>query len=561
MKYAKIRERLPLCRRVDEIDPEDDELREDVYQDDQLIVKREDELSEELLEELDRRGVRKIWVESPTYRWMPYDEALDQKKNIVETKIADPLQDHLISELDDIRSLEAIQRILKEYEESEVDDMLFSEIVSMRSYVPDLMERQETLSERIDSVEDEDTKLQLIDILRARNPNFDPEGVPAEYRSLVSDLADFIQDVTKFQSELKELIVEVDSEKTPELSREELRADEDVEEDPLIEAENLIDELFPAPPEDVPDFLKQGLFQDSFELIQSLTKRSHWDEGQARAVIKRLQGLSEELPEIFWAVPLNSVNQSNLFLQSIVRLIVHAQVWPEDLLGDDNFQESNRWCFAHFACDLGMLEIPETFWLHEQEFEDYQRMEIRKHPEQSVKFVRDIENVPEGVEEWILRHHQRGKNKGYPKDLLSDPWPPASQKLALCDVYEALTSPRYWREKKSPKESMRFLEQTFCDARGEFLTQFQSAIGVHPPGSLVRLRDDRIALIESVRTVDGCEVIPLRKESDTFSGIGSPVHLENPTEEFQSYPRTRVAPWSIRRLRWKHDESLNPESL
>lgn len=561
VQYAKIVETIPICKRVDEIDPEADELKEVVYQDDQLITRREDELTENLLEELSRRDIRKIWVNAPTNRWMSYEEALNQNKTIVQTKIAEPLQDHLISELDEIRSLEAVQRILKEYEASDIDDQLFSEIVSMRSYVPELIQRQEELNKGIDEIEDQDVKLQLVDILRARNPDFDPQRFPSSYRSIVSELANFLRDVSKFKNELKELIVEVDPEATPEISSEELTEVPKSDDEPIIESPELIDVLFPAPSEEMPDFLREGLLQESHQLMQTLTKKSYWDQDQVGTVIEALRELSEESPEIFWYVPMNSVTQSNLFLQTMVRIIIHSQVWPDDILENENFEEVNRWIFTHFTCDLGMLRIPETFWLHEQEFEEYQRLEIRKHPTYSAEFVRELQNTPQDVDDWILRHHQRGKEEGYPEEILSEPWPSGSQKLALCDVYEALTSPRHWREKRSPEKGMEFLEETFTEAQNHYLNEFKNRLGLHPPGALVRLQDDRIALVESVRNQKGCTVAPIAKEEESLQGFESPISLSNPEEELQSYPQTRVAPWSIRKLRWKQDESLNPESL
>jgi hypothetical protein len=66
---------------------------------------------------------------------------------------------------------------------------------------------------------------------------------------------------------------------------------------------------------------------------------------------------------------------------------------------------------------------------------------------------------------------------------------------AVCDVYDAITSPRPYKGAAEPAEAISEMFQ----AQGQFdesvLTAFIRSVGIYPIGSLVRLRSGRLGVV------------------------------------------------------------------
>lgn len=60
--------------------------------------------------------------------------------------------------------------------------------------------------------------------------------------------------------------------------------------------------------------------------------------------------------------------------------------------------------------------------------------------------------------EIALTHHERWDGKGYPQGLAGDEIPLVSRIVAICDVYDALTSTRPYREPHPEQRALEILE-------------------------------------------------------------------------------------------------------
>jgi HD-GYP domain-containing protein (c-di-GMP phosphodiesterase class II) len=115
---------------------------------------------------------------------------------------------------------------------------------------------------------------------------------------------------------------------------------------------------------------------------------------------------------------------------------------------------------------------------------------IRAHPEASVKLLRaaGIAN-----EEWltaVLQHHEQPQGGGYPRGL--NDVTESAQILRAADVYMAKISPRAKRPPMAPQTAAR---QLFQQRPGDPLAMAViRTVGVHPPGSLLKLRSGEVAV-------------------------------------------------------------------
>lgn len=56
-----------------------------------------------------------------------------------------------------------------------------------------------------------------------------------------------------------------------------------------------------------------------------------------------------------------------------------------------------------------------------------------------------------------LQHHERYDGTGYPRGIGKDDIHEYAQIVAICDVNDALTSPRMHRKRYTPSEAIQFL--------------------------------------------------------------------------------------------------------
>lgn len=125
-----------------------------------------------------------------------------------------------------------------------------------------------------------------------------------------------------------------------------------------------------------------------------------------------------------------------------------------------------------------------------------QRELISTHPERSAQALEAA-----GIEDplWLTavrEHHERLDGSGYPHGASGDAITQGARLLALVDTYCAMIRPRAYRGAIAATEAMRaiFLERgTRVDA--QLAALFVREIGIYPPGGLVRLENNEIAVV------------------------------------------------------------------
>jgi putative nucleotidyltransferase with HDIG domain len=95
-----------------------------------------------------------------------------------------------------------------------------------------------------------------------------------------------------------------------------------------------------------------------------------------------------------------------------------------------------------------------------------------------------------------LQHHERLDGSGYPRGLVGDGILPFARMAAVADVYDAMTADRPYRPASPPHEAMAAIQRMAGPQLDEDLVrQFSRRMAIFPSGSVVRLRDGRIAVV------------------------------------------------------------------
>ncbi|MBI3771561.1 MAG: HD domain-containing protein [Gammaproteobacteria bacterium] len=151
---------------------------------------------------------------------------------------------------------------------------------------------------------------------------------------------------------------------------------------------------------------------------------------------------------------------------------------------------------AALTSNIAILNLQDILQQQSSALSEEQQKEVRSHPEKGVAMLKACGiNDPEWLDS-VRQHHERANGKGYPGGLTGDKTVIGAKILALADVYSAMISPRVYRKSL---EASGALKTVFLE-RGKEYDETLSILlikrmGIYPPGSYVRLRNEEIAIV------------------------------------------------------------------
>jgi putative nucleotidyltransferase with HDIG domain len=145
--------------------------------------------------------------------------------------------------------------------------------------------------------------------------------------------------------------------------------------------------------------------------------------------------------------------------------------------------------------DVGKMAMPPDILNKAARLTDSEFAEVKRHPFSGHELLMKSGNVPAVALDVALHHHERVDGAGYPLGLKGADISVAARMGAICDIYDALTSDRCYKQAWTPAEAITRMEswQGHCDP--DLLFTFMQSLAIFPPGLLVRLRSNRLAVV------------------------------------------------------------------
>jgi len=149
--------------------------------------------------------------------------------------------------------------------------------------------------------------------------------------------------------------------------------------------------------------------------------------------------------------------------------------------------------------DIGLMDIPDRVLKKNPEEQTHAEIELRKlHCEYGVKLAQRV-GLPDQVQQVIYQHHEFADGSGYPNGLKRDNMHPLARIISLVNYYDNLCNPLDFAKALTPHEALSLM---FAQRRNRFdptiLQLLIRCLGVYPPGSIVKLSNDALALVQSV---------------------------------------------------------------
>ena len=121
---------------------------------------------------------------------------------------------------------------------------------------------------------------------------------------------------------------------------------------------------------------------------------------------------------------------------------------------------------------------------------------IKRHPERGHELLQQSGQQSALVLDVCLHHHEKVDGSGYPHGLEAGEIALAARMGAVCDVYDAITSNRPYKQGWDPAESIARMAEWRHDHFDEAVFQaFVRSLGIYPTGSLVRLQSGKLAVV------------------------------------------------------------------
>jgi hypothetical protein len=109
--------------------------------------------------------------------------------------------------------------------------------------------------------------------------------------------------------------------------------------------------------------------------------------------------------------------------------------------------------------DIGKLSVPERILKKPGALDDEEFAAIKLHPGRGVKLLRELGGFGPTIHELVHSHHERLDGTGYPRGLNDTELSLDTRILTVCDVYDALVSPRVYRDAWSHDDALALLHK------------------------------------------------------------------------------------------------------
>lgn len=161
--------------------------------------------------------------------------------------------------------------------------------------------------------------------------------------------------------------------------------------------------------------------------------------------------------------------------------------------------------------DLGQAKLPQGIFSKPEDVNDLEMQAIKKHVAQSLGLVKGEKGITPLMLDMIVNHHERLDGSGYPRGIVGEKLSRPARIMAIVDVYDAMSSDRPHQLGDEPINVLRYLLSNKQLFDSELVQRFIKCLGVHPVGTIVKLTNERLALV-----IEGNHQNPIKPKVKIF---------------------------------------------
>ncbi|WP_028863044.1 HD-GYP domain-containing protein [Psychromonas aquimarina] len=215
------------------------------------------------------------------------------------------------------------------------------------------------------------------------------------------------------------------------------------------------------------------------------------------------------------ACVLNIRNKDEYLLEHSVAVSVLISIFAFHLkMGKEVIRKLAVGGFLH---DVGKIKVPEKILNKPGKLTDSEFEIIKSHAAHSIDIISRTPDISALSLEVATQHHEKLNGEGYPNGIKENNISVYGRMIAICDIFDALTSSRSYKQGYAQVKAFSILrslaDNNHLDKK--LVDQFIQCMGVYPVGALVQLDSNKLAIVESHNRQD-----PIRPNVRPFYSLG-----------------------------------------
>ncbi len=150
---------------------------------------------------------------------------------------------------------------------------------------------------------------------------------------------------------------------------------------------------------------------------------------------------------------------------------------------------------ASLIHEIGQIKLPPQLYLTDKPLSPQARNLLATHTVLGFNILKEA-SFPLAIQVGTLEHHERENGQGYPRHLTGDKISAYGKILAVACSYEAITSPRHYKEARSLYEATIEMLLNKDKSYDEIVIKaLVTAVSLFPIGTYVYLSNGKIAQV------------------------------------------------------------------
>ena len=153
--------------------------------------------------------------------------------------------------------------------------------------------------------------------------------------------------------------------------------------------------------------------------------------------------------------------------------------------------------------DIGKAKVETSVLQKPMDLTVEEKRHVMEHPLLGHHLVENCNALPYLSKQIILLHHEKLDGTGYPLGLKSIEIPEYVQIVTVCDMYDAMTTNRIYRQKMPAYQVIDILlAESVYKLNPRILSTMLKSVWLFPPGSGVVLSDGRIGVVSYYKPIN-----------------------------------------------------------
>ncbi|GMV51296.1 MAG: Cyclic di-GMP phosphodiesterase [Nitrospirae bacterium] len=242
----------------------------------------------------------------------------------------------------------------------------------------------------------------------------------------------------------------------------------------------------------------RSVLDRSAQVMSDLCSGSPEGLAKAEGMIKGLSGLMTHgdatgaVASGFDPVEVDNVNVLNALNIATLSMLVARQFELDE-------EQVRLIGMAGLLLDIGEQRVPQHILQTRSRRAQVEQVKYQHHPYYSVDMLRKYPGIPEAVLDMVRSHHERLDGSGYPEKLKGDQLSLPLRIITAVEQYNSLINSLDPQDALSPAEALatmyKIQKHLFAS---DVVIAMIHALGVYPPGTVVNLSDESLALVLNI---------------------------------------------------------------